>query len=129
MRLGKEIKYWIGKSVRLLLFLLFIGYSGSITLFPHSHTINGITIVHSHPYSSDKGSDSSRIPHTGKELIVIQLLSGFVITPFVILILSLIFRSLLQKIVVCSTLEGYAEPGGYCNYALRAPPREIYSPV
>lgn len=41
------------KAVRLFLPLLFIFYAGSISLFPHTHIINGTTIVHSHPFAGD----------------------------------------------------------------------------
>ena len=118
-------KYWIGKLVRILLLLLFIGYYGGITLFPHSHIVNGITIVHSHPFRSDKGGDSSKLPHSDKELMLIQLLSGFLTTVFAIWIFESILRLLLQKIKVYSTTDGYAESGGDCNYSLRAPPVEM----
>lgn len=30
--------------------LLFIAYLGGITLFTHSHVVNGVIIVHSHPF-------------------------------------------------------------------------------
>jgi len=120
MFLSTGIKYWIGKSVRILLLLLFMGYYGGITLFPHSHIVNGITIVHSHPFRSDKGGDSSKLPHSDKELMLIQLLSGFAIWIF-----ESILRLLLQKIKVYSTTDGYAESGGDCNYSLRAPPVEM----
>lgn len=33
--------------------LLFILYLGGITLFTHSHVINGVIIVHSHPFKGE----------------------------------------------------------------------------
>ncbi len=30
--------------------VLFISYMAGITLFTHSHVVNGVTIVHSHPF-------------------------------------------------------------------------------
>ena len=37
--------------------VLFISYMAGITLFTHSHVVNGVTIVHSHPFK--KGSEHS----------------------------------------------------------------------
>jgi hypothetical protein len=120
--LGLKIKYWVGKSLEFLLLLLFLGYYGSITLFPHSHIVNGVTIVHSHPYNPVKGSGSSNPEHTGKELMLIQLLSELFVTAVTISFATLILSFFLFKIEVISTADGYAEPGGYRNYSLRAPP-------
>jgi len=119
---GSKFKYFLGNSMRCLLLFLFMGYYSSITFFTHSHIINGVTIVHSHPFNSDKGGDSSTAPHKGKELVIIQLLSEFFTTFFVFAFAFLLFRALLYKIPVLSTKEGYAEPGGYCTSPLRAPP-------
>lgn len=41
------------KVIQLLLPMLFLAYIGSISLFPHTHIINGTTIVHSHPFSGE----------------------------------------------------------------------------
>lgn len=37
--------------------ILFIWYAGSVSVFIHSHVVNGVTIVHSHPFDKD-----SKIP-------------------------------------------------------------------
>ncbi len=58
---------------------MFVSFWSSSTLFPHKHTINNISFVHSHPYSS---SDSSNNPfnhqHTANSIIVLQLISSIV---------------------------------------------------
>jgi hypothetical protein len=87
--------------------------------------VNGITLVHSHPYKLVNGSDSSNLQHTGNDFMMIQLLSGFITTAFVALFVALVLRFLLFKIVVESATVGYAEPGGYRNDSLRAPPYKI----
>jgi len=125
MQFGSKLKYWIANSFRVLLLILFLGYYGSITLFTHCHIINGVTIIHSHPYRSDKGNDSSGLQHTGKELMVIRLLSQFFTTAVVISFATVILRSLLYEIPVKSTADGYADTNGNCTYSLRAPPFEI----
>ena len=123
---GSKLKYFMGKSFNCLLLFLFLGYYSSITFFTHSHIINGVTIVHSHPFNSDKGGDSSNSPHNGKELVVIQLLSEFFTVVFVFSFALILFRALLYKIPFLSTKEGYAEPGGYCTSPLRGPPVKCY---
>ena len=125
MHRGSKIRYWIDQSFGILLLILFLGYYGSITLFSHSHIVNGVTIVHSHPFKTNKGGDTSTPPHTEKELLLIQLLSELITTAFTISFVTLIFRSLWHEISVISITSGYTESGGYCNYSLRAPPCEI----
>ena len=39
--------------MRWFLPVLFISYMAGITLFTHSHVVNGVTIVHSHPFKKD----------------------------------------------------------------------------
>lgn len=53
-----------------LLLLLFVWYIGGISLFPHTHIVDGASIVHSHP-NPDAG-------HQGEEsFITIHLLTQF----------------------------------------------------
>ncbi len=122
MRFGLKFKYWASKTFRYLLLFLFIGYYGSITLFFHSHIINGVTIVHSHPFNSDNGKDSTNLPHSEKQLLLIQLLSVFFTTAVSITFGALIFRFLLCEIQVEPTTGGYSLLSSYCTYSLRAPP-------
>ena len=49
--------------------VLFISYMAGITLFTHSHVVNGVTIVHSHPFK--KGGEHS---HTTVEFQLIHIL-------------------------------------------------------
>lgn len=52
----------LGKKMRIsfsfVLLALFITFKASLVLFAHVHIINGVTIVHSHPYS-DKNHNHS----------------------------------------------------------------------
>lgn len=61
------------KFLKFLLPILFILYMGNIISFTHVHIINGVTIVHSHPYKSDSGSSGHQ--HTGSELQLLHQLS------------------------------------------------------
>ena len=50
--------------------VLFISYMAGITLFTHSHVVNGVTIVHSHPFK--KGTKHE---HTSVEFQLIHFLT------------------------------------------------------
>ena len=56
-----------------LFLLLFMGYYGGITLFPHVHDINGQRIVHSHPYAGTSSHPGHQ--HSTQQLQLLQWLS------------------------------------------------------
>lgn len=58
--------------------ILFIVYIGSISFFTHAHIVNGVTIVHSHPFDSDTNHE-----HTTAEFQLIQHLNAVVVLPSV----------------------------------------------
>ena len=49
------MKQLLHKIARYFLPVLFISYIGCISLFTHSHVVNGVTIVHSHPFGKMNG--------------------------------------------------------------------------
>lgn len=57
--------------IRIMLPVLFIVYTGMLVSFTHVHIINGVTIVHSHPYNDDSPNHT----HTGAELQLLHQLS------------------------------------------------------
>jgi hypothetical protein len=61
---------------RFLLLLLFVGYYSSISLFYHAHLVNGVVIVHSHPFqkSLNNGPYQSH-PHSTSAYILIHQLN------------------------------------------------------
>lgn len=61
------------KIFSLLLAILFIGYWCSTTMFMHVHYIDGVRIVHSHPYTGSAKAHS----HSGNQLQTISYLSAF----------------------------------------------------
>ncbi len=69
--------------MRWFLPVLFISYMAGITLFTHSHVVNGVTIVHSHPFKKD-----SPHSHTTVEFQLIHLLSHVATTGAGIFFLS-----------------------------------------
>lgn len=66
--------------------ILFISYMAGITLFTHSHVVNGVSIVHSHPFKK-----SAPHSHTMVEFQLIHLLSHVVTTGAGVFFLSLQF--------------------------------------
>lgn len=102
--------------MRWFLPVLFISYMAGITPFTHSHVVNGVTIVHSHPFKKD-----SPHSHTTVEFQLIHLLNHVVTTG------AGIFFSLFSLLLVCSILSWRPDRAGYCSsvvgvVSLRAPP-------
>ena len=62
---------------------LFIGFFVSITAFTHVHIVDGIKIVHSHPYSHDK-SGKPLHEHNGDSYLLITLLDNFIAAGFIL---------------------------------------------
>ena len=59
--------------------VLFISYMAGITLFTHSHVVNGVTIVHSHFFCGHTDTDGKADhAHSPKELTLITYLTTFV---------------------------------------------------
>lgn len=97
--------------------VLFISYMAGITLFTHSHVVNGVTIVHSHPFK--KNSPHS---HTTVEFQLIHFLNhlittdGGVVNPYfsfvAILLCTLVW--LPWQMACLASVRGVASP--------RAPP-------
>ena len=55
--------------------ILFIGYLACIISFTHVHIVNGVTIVHSHPYNKQTNPPSDH-QHTGQQLQLYQQFSS-----------------------------------------------------
>jgi hypothetical protein len=105
------------------LLILFLGYYGSITLFYHSHIVNGDTIVHSHP----SRTNSHGVPihsHTDKGFITVHLLSCFVVSFILVYFNFRTIAPIVNKIVL-KTKQGSANHTFYYLYSLRGPPLDI----
>lgn len=100
--------------MRFFLPLLFITYLGSITLFNHSHVVNGVIIVHSHPF---KGSHE----HTEAQLETVLFLSSFISSFLSVLItvLTTVFLLCVLKAPFAERIKQMKVLGGI---RLRAPP-------
>jgi hypothetical protein len=65
----------VHKILKVMVLLLFMGHYGNITLFYHTHTIDGITYTHSHFYGFGKSANPVQLPHSNNELQLIQELN------------------------------------------------------
>jgi len=108
--------------MRYFLLLLFLGYYGSITLFKHPHIINGVTIVHSHPFNSGTGENSLSHSHTTNGYIIIQLLSDFLFTLVFLSFLIEATKVLLRKFDAQKNDENFSKLNFLYSNGLRAPP-------
>ena len=95
--------------------LLFIAYLGGITLFTHSHVVNGVIIVHSHPF---KGEHS----HTEAQVETIFFLSSFVASslPAILFVASALL--VLLRVLSVPAVEHIKCVLVRCGISLRAPP-------
>lgn len=84
------MKDWTRKIIGLSLVALFAGYYGGTTLFYHAHEIDGVKIVHSHPYTGD----AQHHAHSAASCRTIQLLSGLTFLTSALALLPRVFRQL-----------------------------------
>jgi len=115
------------RIINVFLLALFLCYFGSITLFYHCHTVDGVTIVHSHFYNNSGDTDSNadnNHTHSDSEINLISNLSLFI---------SLIaFTTFIFKCFFSKTFKVYINRCSYhlyrtiiLNLSLRAPPCTI----
>ena len=107
------IKIFI-KLTGVFLVILFCGYLGSITLFPHNHIVDGITVVHSHPYKSLPGSNPVNHSHSKNGFLLIQFISSFITTVPVLFFGTIISRKILRKLFFNqneTVIPGFFLPG------------------
>ena len=96
------MKKYLIHILKLFLPLIFIAYLGGITLFTHSHVVNGVIIVHSHPF---KGEHS----HTEAQVETIFFLSASIL----LVLLCLLATPIVEHIKLAKAC---------CGIYLRAPP-------
>lgn len=125
--LGNKIK----NAARILL-LLYIGYSGCVSYFIHSHVYNGVIYIHSHPYNkSAKDSDDKQLPfethhHTSAGFFTINQLSNlasFEATDNQI-------KEVYTPLIICSYKQVIVQditPHVICYYNHRAPPYNLFN--
>lgn len=85
--------------LRIILPVIFITYACSITFFTHTHIVNGVTIVHSHPYLLDENGNPDH-EHSGAEIQLIHTLSTFFSTALIVIAVLLTGLLLCRKITI-----------------------------
>lgn len=78
------------------LLILFCGYFGSITFFPHTHIVDGNTIVHSHPYKSQPANNPVNHDHSKNGLRLIQFITNLIATASILFCGVAIIRNILN---------------------------------
>ena len=114
------MKDWTRKIIGLSLVALFAGYYGGTTLFYHAHEIDGVKIVHSHPYTGD----AQHHAHSAASCRTIQLLSGLTFLTSALALLPRVFRQLSarqQEHLVAARQQWENHP-----FFLRCPPRPAF---
>lgn len=118
LRMNEGIKTTILRIIFLVIFSL---YTCSITFFTHTHIINGVTIVHSHFYTTDdEGKPIHK--HTGAEIQLINNLSTY----FSLGLIAFFFLPIIKRRVICIytpiSQSDFRESKYYRLSPLRAPP-------
>ncbi len=112
-----EVKRLLLNIARYFLPILFVSYLVSFTFFTHVHVVNGVTIVHSHPFKKGAAHEHSTV-----ELLQIHFLSHFTADgASIVFALSPFIPFLLCLLLGCLRYARY-----HCTYhgvvGLRAPP-------
>lgn len=84
------------RSRGFFLLILFCGYFASVTFFSHAHIVDGVTIVHSHPYKSHTGNKPFNHNHSNDGFLLIHFISHFIALALFILWGIAIFRKTLN---------------------------------
>ena len=102
------------------LLLLFSLYWCGITLFTHSHVVNGVVVVHSHPFHTGHA-------HTGAQYETIFFLSAIVSSGHESASVDLPFWLTLLAVLVVNPVIGRLSLREIRSYHLRAPPFRLYA--
>ncbi len=114
------------KIVHYFLLILFLGYFVSITSFTHRHIINGIVVVHSHPYNPFNNDKPINHQHSQNGLVVIDLLSHFSTTALLLVVFIDAIRIVLRSVVYSNFNEHVRRLLFLYSNGLRAPPLNIH---
>jgi len=81
--------------------ILFCSYFGSITFFQHAHIIDGVTVVHSHPFKSQPGEEPDNHRHSKSGFLLIRIISSFIATVPIFLTGTIIIQSIPGCPILC----------------------------
>ncbi|NLL27235.1 MAG: hypothetical protein GX259_00395 [Bacteroidales bacterium] len=109
------------KTISYFFLILFLGYYVSTFSFTHTHIVNGITIVHSHPYNLSSEAKSINHQHSEKEFALIYTLSHFLTTVPAFIISIKAYKFILKKYNLKKDNKSYSA-FFFSSNGLRAPP-------
>ena len=72
-QMSKKSRNFLG----ILLLSVFLGQFFGSSLFPHTHTMSGVVVVHSHPYNF---FDKHKHQHSEEEIVILHCISHAVFT-------------------------------------------------
>jgi hypothetical protein len=93
-----------------------------MTLFSHAHIVDGVTIVHSHPYKSGSGKNPVNHQHTSNGFLLIHFISNILTTISFLAISIGAYKAVLRKSDFGKLEENFYDLSVLYSYTLRAPP-------
>lgn len=111
----------IRSYLRILLPALFIGYLSCLVAFTHVHIVNGVTIVHSHPYQTNDEGIPNHVHGYAEFQLLHQLSVLQVLGSSLIVALLAVFYSYFHKLTIVPVYPDYIIPFRG-KRTLRAPP-------
>lgn len=112
----------LNKISRYFFLCLFLEYYLSITLFTHTHIVDGVTIVHSHPYKSGDSKNPVNHHHTTNGFILIHFLSNILITVAFLWFSVGANKAVFRKTYFEKNHSDFSNLSFLYSYGLRAPP-------
>lgn len=107
------------RVTRWAILVLFVSYFSGISFFTHSHVVNSVRYVHSHPY---KRGEEQKKPHSQNELILLDFFYHTTITNRVVPCYDLADHSVPRIIAYIGKTEDRVPLQRQNNTLLRAPP-------
>ncbi|WP_291589633.1 hypothetical protein [Bacteroides sp.] len=119
-----EVKRLLLNITRYFLPILFVSYLVSLTFFAHVHVVNGVTIVHSHPFK--KGAAHK---HSTVELLHIHFLSHLTTDGAAVVFALILFIPFLLCLLLKRSQHTHFHAPYHGVTALRAPPAIRFSVI
>ena len=119
-----ELKRLLLNITRYFLPILFVSYLVSLTFFAHVHVVNGVTIVHSHPFKKGTAHEHSTV-----ELIHIHFLSHLTTDGAAVIFALSLFIPFLLCLLFGRPQHTHSHAPYHVVIALRAPPAIRFSAI
>ena len=113
----------VNKFRCIILLTLFIGFFSSNLFFRHSHIVDGIIIVHSHPFKADSNGTPLH-SHNNNSYILIHILNDFVVLPSLPAALAPLYILFFRKAETSEYRSIHPEKT-YLLFKKRGPPSQL----